>query len=319
MTTTVTTQAELDIAIKQGQRDIEIRSPRTITLTIGDTGTSHVTITGESYIDTCSGRVVRVTGSGIVDEVTGSGRVGWVTGWGRVVRVTGSGRVDEVTGSGSVDRVTGSGSVVRVTGSGRVGSVTGSGRVDEVTGSGRVDRAAGNAVVHLDGHAALNRAGSAVTVYLHSTHATTSGGNVVDLTTANLQDGGEWADHHAIDILDPDETPLHTTVAVLFKAVRDDLRSSHEFAYPIGETVVCPDWADTNECGRGLHFSPSPAEAHDYDTEATRYLECHVPIDQLRPLTGGGSAKCKASRALVLREVDRYGDPVTAQAAGVQA
>lgn len=91
------------------------------------------------------------------------------------------------------------------------------------------------------------------------------------------------------------------------------MRSAHGTLYEIGAEVSCDDFEDTDACGNGLHFSPTPGHAAEYDSEATRFLECTVLLSELRPITGSGmTAKCKSPRAQVLREVDVHGRPVQA-------
>jgi hypothetical protein len=149
-------------------------------------------------------------------------------------------------------------------------------------------------------------AGTHVAVHLHSGHATIDGGVLIDHATIDLTDAAVWCAYHGVAVSDG-----HAT---LYKAVRDDLRSAHGTAYPVGETVACDDWADDGECGHGLHLSPHPSLARDYDAEATRYLECSVSITDLRPLNGPGAAKCKTPRLVVMREVDEWCRRITTAA-----
>lgn len=164
--------------------------------------------------------------------------------------------------------------------------------------------ASGSATVEASDSATV-RAGSHTAVHLHSGGATVRGGVLIDHTAVDLTAARAWVDYHGVDTV----AEVEAEYAVVYKAVREDMRSSHGFAYPLAATVACDDFADTDECGAGLHFSPSPAQAATYDSEATRYLECHVRIDELRPITDGGTAKAKAPRATVVREVDVHARP----------
>jgi hypothetical protein len=136
-------------------------------------------------------------------------------------------------------------------------------------------------------------------VHLHSGGARIDGGVLIDHTTLDESVPSVWAAYHGAQI-------TGDTVTV-YKAVRADLESAHGTLYEIGSEVSCDDWLDTDECGNGLHFSPSPAQASDYDSQATRWLECTVALSDLRPLTDGDTAKAKAPRAVVVREVDIAG------------
>jgi hypothetical protein len=151
-------------------------------------------------------------------------------------------------------------------------------------------------------------ASSHTAVHLHSGRARIEGGVLIDHTAVDQSSPATWADYHGAQLANED------TVTV-FKAVRDDYRSAHGALYTVGSEVACDDWRDTNECGNGLHFSPSPAQALSYDYGATRFLECTIKLSDLRPLTDSGTAKCKTKRAFVVREVDIAGRPVDTTAA----
>jgi hypothetical protein len=91
---------------------------------------------------------------------------------------------------------------------------------------------------------------------------------------------------------------------IMFKAVRDDLRSAHDALYAIGTTVTAPDYAPNRACGNGLHFSPAPDMARAYDGSATRFLACAV--DRKTVVILGDKAKARSCR--VLYEVDEGGN-----------
>ena len=143
-------------------------------------------------------------------------------------------------------------------------------------------------------------------VHLHSKQATVKGGVLIDVSDLDLKDTKTWIDHGGVE-------RVGRSSVILYKAVDANLRSARGHAYPIGEVVTCPDWTDTNDCGGGLHLSPSPAEARYYFDDATRFLRCEVAVKELRPIPGSGAAKAKARVVKVLGEVDRWGDPVAAK------
>jgi hypothetical protein len=162
----------------------------------------------------------------------------------------------------------------------------------------------GSASVTAFGSASV-RASSHVAVHLHSARVTVEGGVVIDVTALDLNDATAWAGYAGATV-NPDGE------VVLYKAVDADLKSERGFAYPIGETVECPDWAATNDCGGGLHLSPHPHQALAYFSRATRFLRCVVALDDLRPIPGypNDPAKAKARRVTVLAEVDIHGKDV---------
>ncbi len=117
--------------------------------------------------------------------------------------------------------------------------------------------------------------------------------------------------------------PVTDGIAVLFKAVRDDYRSSHGLLYSPGTQPEAPDWdGGRDECGGGLHFSFHPSAARDFDQKATRFLACPVALAEIRaPKTGDAHPnKVKARRICgPIVEVDRYGKSIQTAAVGATA
>ena len=144
-----------------------------------------------------------------------------------------------------------------------------------------------------------------VAVYLHSARATVTGGVIIDITALDLTGLTDWAEYHGVEVVDGE--------VIVYKAVDADLRSERDFAYPIGETVTCPDWDPAPVCGGGLHFSPRPAQAREYYRAAARFLRCAVPVDDLTIIDGDAThmtPKLKARTVRVLCEVDVHGHEI---------
>ncbi|MEU4590076.1 DUF7666 domain-containing protein [Micromonospora aurantiaca (nom. illeg.)] len=220
------------------------------------------------------------------------------------VEASGSATV-EASGSATV-RASGS-ATVEASGSATV-EASGSATV-EASGSATV-RAYDSATVQAYGttsvhahHYSTVTAGSHTAVHLHSGQATVTGGVLIDVTQLDLTNPAAWCDHHGITVTDGK--------AVLYKALGDDLTAGQEYGKPtvyrVGDTVTCDDWSDTNDCGGGLHFSPTPHMASQYHYRATRWLAVEVDVATLRPITDGGTPKAKAKSCRVLREVDSFG------------
>jgi len=133
-----------------------------------------------------------------------------------------------------------------------------------------------------------------VAVHLHNKRVTVTGGVLIDVTDVDETDVQQWIDYTGAD--------TEGDNVVLYKAVNAALKSERGFPYPVGETVECPDWTDTNDCGGGLHLSPHAHQAHYYYESATRFLRCLVHRDDLRPIPGS-VAKAKARRVTVVEEV----------------
>jgi hypothetical protein len=124
-------------------------------------------------------------------------------------------------------------------------------------------------------------------------------GHIIDMTAVDKRDPQTWADLYGAKV-------SRGGRMTVYKGVNADLLSGYKFAYPIGKTVACTDWNTTPECGNGLHFSPSPTSTESY-CDPVRYLECTVKLAEVVPL----GDKVKAPSCRVVREVDRWGDPVT--------
>jgi hypothetical protein len=126
--------------------------------------------------------------------------------------------------------------------------------------------------------------------------------------TVDCSTPAKWCEHYGVEV--------RAGVALLGKVVRDDYRSSHAFTYAVGATPVAPDWNGAKqECGGGLHFSPVPAMAREFDRDGTRYLVCPVALaDIVVHPNGDYPQKCKA-RAVdaPLWEVTVDGAPVDAR------
>jgi hypothetical protein len=273
----VRTQAELNQAIADKVDWIEIRSERGVWI--------QVTACDSSTVTACDSSTVTACGSSTVTACDSS-----------TVRAYGS---STVTACGSSTVTACDSSTVTACDSSTV-TACGSSTVTACDSS--TVRAYGSSTVTACDSSTVT-ASSHTAVHLHSGRAHIEGGVLIDHTAIDQSAPATWASYHGAKAVAED------TVAV-YKAVRDDLRSAHGALYTIGAEVTCDDWQDTNECGNGLHFSPSPAQALSYDMQATRFLECTVKLTDLRPLTQSGTAKCKVPRAQVVREVDIAGRPV---------
>jgi len=141
-------------------------------------------------------------------------------------------------------------------------------------------------------------------VHLHSTAVKLAGGVVIDMTTIDETDTDTWLVLTGAKV--DDDGLVH-----LFKAVDDNLDAGHAYKltrYALGTTVTDPSWRDDHSCGHGLHVSPTVSQALWHYSAATRFLEVGVPVEDIRAID---SSKVKARSVTVLREVDRYGEPVS--------
>ena len=144
----------------------------------------------------------------------------------------------------------------------------------------------------------------------YSTQAAIAGGVIIDHTTTDDTTPAGWAAENGAKVYDG--------MVTLYKALPVNLTSGkvygRETVWAVGEEVTCDDWRADDECGSGLHLSPSPGHAWKYldDEPRPRFLECVAPLDSIVPIRGG-YAKCKAPRARVVREVDMAGHQVTSE------
>jgi len=147
-------------------------------------------------------------------------------------------------------------------------------------------------------------ASTLVAIHRHSSAAVVIGGTVIEVRRPVT--AVEWAAFYG--------AKLDGATLLVYKAVRADYRSAHGFLYQPGTTVEAPDWdAGCAECGGGLHFSPHPAMALEFDPQATRFVACPVALEDIRAPQKDDEYphKIKARRTCgPIYEVDRTGKPV---------
>lgn len=154
-------------------------------------------------------------------------------------------------------------------------------------------------------------ASKCVPVQIYSLYSQVTGGIQIKIEYPKTAE--EWCEFYGVKV------DAKTGIAVLFKAVHDDYRSAHNFLYLPGTTPEAPDWdGGRAECGGGLHFSPHPVMAHEFDFRATRFMACPVRVkDIVVHKDAGNPSKVKAPRtALPIWECDRYGKPVSLEQGG---
>jgi len=137
--------------------------------------------------------------------------------------------------------------------------------------------ASGSATVHASDSATV-RASRFVPVQVTSDDVKVTGGVLIPIRRAATVE--EWCDFHGVDITgEGDERQV-----VLFKIVRDDFRSSHGADYTPGTIPSAADWDGGDaECGGGgLHFSPRPWLASQFDSAGTRYIACPIRLADIR-------------------------------------
>jgi hypothetical protein len=150
-------------------------------------------------------------------------------------------------------------------------------------------------------------AGKGVAVHLHSASVNLSGGVVLDHTKLADLTAKEWCDYYGVEV--------KRGIATLFKAVNNKWTTSRGFDYSPGSKPSCGDFNDTDSCGGGLHFGPTPWHAKAYFYEATKFVAVGVRVSELRPISDG-TAKAKAPRVVrACVEVDIDGNVIAKGAA----
>jgi hypothetical protein len=170
----------------------------------------------------------------------------------------------------------------------------------------------GNSSVEARGHVFIRlwsalkvKASALVIIAQHGKAKNIDGGRVLDMPAP--KNAKEWCDFYGVEVKDG--------VAILYKAVRDDFKTSmYDFPYIPGTVPVAPDWdGGKEECGGGLHFSPTPRHALAFHTGAKTFVGCPVALkDIAKPHKGAQyPEKCKAKGCCgPVFAVDRNGKPV---------
>jgi hypothetical protein len=103
------------------------------------------------------------------------------------------------------------------------------------------------------------------------------------------QTAKEWCAFWGVEVKDK--------IAMLYKGVGDDFRSQHGGDYTPGSTPKSDTWTTEEECGSGLHFSPTPRHTLEFNSSATKFVRCGVKVTEIviHP-DGDYPSKCKAPR-----------------------
>ena len=286
---TVTTQAELDSALTNpdhacATHEIVIDSPAGVWIEVSDDHGQDVRAYGSSSVIAYGSATVHACGSA---SVTAHGSASVIAGGSATVHAFSSA---SVTAHGSA--------TVHACGSATV----------HAYGSASVT-AGGSATVHAYESSSVT-ASTYVAVHLHSARVTHTGGVLIDCATIDETDPATWAEYHGATVEDGTVT--------LYKCIPQNLTSGTYWGRPtVWQTsgdIECDDFKATNECGHGLHLSPTPGHALAYlpDEPHPRFLEVTASLDDIVPITGG-TAKCKVKSCTVVREVDVMGRPVTSE------
>jgi hypothetical protein len=136
------------------------------------------------------------------------------------------------------------------------------------------------------------------------------------LKRPELKTAKEWCDFYGVQIRKGGSFSKKLAgqdVAILFKALAADFTATGGFRYEPGTAPEAPDWdGGTKECGGGLHFSPHPVMASDFNSDPEHFVACPVLLSEivLHP-NGLYPQKVKAPRCCgPVWEVDEDGEKI---------
>jgi hypothetical protein len=109
--------------------------------------------------------------------------------------------------------------------------------------------------------------------------------------------------------------PIHPDgTVILYKALNEGFKARNDFEYLPGSCPIAPDWDPERECGGGLHFSPNPREAFEFNIWASHFVACPILLSEIKThiFSGVYPEKVKAPRVFKpCYEVDIEGNPLT--------
>ncbi len=103
--------------------------------------------------------------------------------------------------------------------------------------------------------------------------------------------------------------------AVLYKSVKPDFTDHRtgRIKYKIGKEIIAPDWGKDSqeECGKGLHLSPTVAQAISFNDSNT-YLACRVKISDMASLPAFAQYpdKIRVRACVPLYQVNKDGEKI---------
>ena len=152
-----------------------------------------------------------------------------------------------------------------------------------------------------------------VAVLIRGKKPKVKGGQQIHL---NIETAAQWCDYYGVNAQDG--------IVTLFKAIDDDYSTPYARAasifYRPGAVPIAPDWdGGERECGGGLHFSPSPSMALEFNGGAKRFAACPVKLADIAIHPDGNyPQKVKARGCCAdVWEVDRFGRRIEVQAPAV--
>jgi hypothetical protein len=151
------------------------------------------------------------------------------------------------------------------------------------------------------------KASAHVAIMRHGPAKSLDGGRVLEANKPSTP--ADWCDHYGVAV--------ENGVATLYKALDEDFSTDRarakNISYAPGQTPAAPDWdGGVEECGGGLHASPHPKMALEFNSTAKRFAACPVKLEGISVHPDGYYPhKVKFSGCCApCYEVDRNANPV---------
>jgi hypothetical protein len=151
------------------------------------------------------------------------------------------------------------------------------------------------------------KASAHVAIMRHGPAKSLDGGRVLEANKPSTP--ADWCDHYGVAV--------ENGVATLYKALDEDFSTDRarakNISYAPGQTPAAPDWdGGVEECGGGLHASPHPKMALEFNSTAKRFAACPVKLEEISVHPDGYYPhKVKFSGCCApCYEVDRNANPV---------
>ena len=171
----------------------------------------------------------------------------------------------------------------------------------EANGSSHVE-AFGSSHVEANGSSHVEAHSPYVSIIAKSPIALLSGGYIVGNKPLTPR---EW--------LSACSVPIKRGKVTLFKSLKEDWTTQNGVSFKVGEITAAPDWdaTFTEECGKGLHFSPTVAQAKSFRDNGT-FIACEVAVKDIAglPAFAAYPDKIRARACKVLYQVNREGEKI---------
>ncbi len=251
-----------------------------------------------------SAQIGYVYGSAQIRSVSGSAQIGYVSGSAQIGYVYGSAQIRSVYGSAQIGYVYDSAQIGYVSGSAQIRSVYGSAQIGSVSGSAQIGSVYGNGLLNIYSSSVTikNANNKAILICYESPKIIKKAKSVKIIKTAQYKEDN-FSIQKFIDIyaVEQDGEDL-----ILYKSVKDDYTDFYtgKIKYEIGKKIVAPDWDDKykEECGKGLHLSPTPYFALQFNNG--KVLKCKVKRKDCRTVKSPTYPhKVRCRQAEVIEEV----------------